>query len=257
MSVELTVVTLLLKTLRDDPTVPQLKRLNERVQRLAYGFFLDGTSALEDAIEQHDLHERERLVSLALEYFRQGYSRNEAPWASLCAESVAHCYQALGKSQDAQRWMNHAWERWLADRKAAMESIRRDSKESFKETKEGLSPRGWLREGRIVRDLLTAGHRPVIELFDSPWSIAEQWQNLFLLESQARRLLNELPMMGIFPGQVSFHFPADAQRPVYINSRKGDYIGYVSYDGVTHLVHDDSDAHLRTLGIRRRQLPPT
>ena len=123
MSVELTVVTQLLKMLRDDPTASQLERLNERVQRLACGFYLDGISALEDAVGQHDPHERERLVSLALEYFRQGHSRNGVPWASLCAESVARCYQALGKSQDAGRWMRRAWDELASAHEAAAWSI--------------------------------------------------------------------------------------------------------------------------------------
>lgn len=125
MSVELTIVSLLLKILRDDPTAAQLKLLNERVQRLAYGFCVDGTNALEDAMEQSDAAERERLVRCALEYFRQGCSRNEAPWASLCAECVARSYEALGKLQDSRRWMCRAWDHLVTDHEAEYERIKK------------------------------------------------------------------------------------------------------------------------------------
>lgn len=253
MSVELTVVTLLLKALRDDPTATQLKRLNERVERLAYGFYLDGISALEDAVGQQDPRERERLVSLALEYFRQGYSRNEVPWASLCAESVARCYQALGKSQDASRWMRRSWEQLLSAHDAISNSIINDAKDNLKAFKEGfLSPKGLIQmlQRRLIR-----------EIFDSPYSIGEQWQNIFLLELQARRLLDQLPVMGIDTdedwSEECFWFPPDAQRPVYIYTpKKAELVGYITYDGVAHLVHDDSDEELRRVGLSRAQLRP-
>jgi hypothetical protein len=254
MSVELAVVGILLRTLHNDPTVPQLKLLNERVQRLAYGFCLDGASALEDATGQRNLAERERLVSLALEYFRQGYSRNEVPWASLCAESVALCYQALGQREDAQRWMLRAWSRFLSDRKAEVKSANKASDVNLVVGLKGAVSRSSFRVyRRRLRERMAGQIRPVYELFESPFADAdEHWQNVFLLESQARRLIRLLSSMNIkTPDDVYFNFPPEAQRPVYIYAKNtwAYYIGYISHDGSAHLVGDYPAEKLLKLGI--------
>jgi hypothetical protein len=230
MSVELTIVSLLLKMLRDDPTVPQLKQLNERIQRLSNGSYLDGISALEDALGQQNISERERLVSLALEYFRQGYSRSEPPWSSLCAESVARCYQALNKPLDARRWMERAWDRWLSDYKSILANISRDKKAKLKYVKEDVGLQSWMALAKVVRNGLV-GRRTITEISDTQWSVADQWQTLFLLESQARRLREQLGQMGIVTAEVRLYYPPDAQRPVLINGLNSDYWGYITYDG--------------------------
>jgi hypothetical protein len=259
MSVELAVVGILLRTLHSDPTVPQLKLLNERVQRLAYGFCLDGASALEDAVGQRNPAERERLVSLALEYFRQGYSRNEVPWASLCAESVALCYQALGRPEDARRWMLRAWSRVLSDRKAEVESANKASDANLiGDLKEAISPVSFRVYKRRLGERMAGRIRPVYELFESPFAAAdEHWQNVFLLESQARRLIRLLSSMNIKPSDdVHFNFPQEAQRPVYIYAKNTweYYIGYISRDGVAHLVGDYPAEKLLQLGISPSEL---
>jgi hypothetical protein len=256
MSVELAVVSLLLKTLREDPTASQLKLLNERVQRLAYGFCLDGASALEDAISQHNPAERERLVSLALEYFRQGYSRNEVPWASLCAESVALSYQALGRPQDAQRWMLRAWERFLSDRQAEVKSGNEANRTSFvADLRQLVSPVS-LRVGRRrLSEIISGQYNPVYELFESAGSADEHWQKVFLLESQARRLIQLFPSMNIKPpDNLYFNFPPGAQRPVYIHAKKtgGYHLGYISRDGDPHLKDHLSAEKLLELTILNR-----
>jgi hypothetical protein len=254
VSVELAVIGILLRTLHDDPTAPQLKLLNERVQRLAYGFCVDGASALEDATGQRNPAERERLVSLALEYFRQGYSRNEVPWASLCAESVSLCYQALGRPEDAHRWMLRAWSRFVSDRNAELESASKASDINLIVGLKGAVSRSSLRVyRRRLKERMAGQIRPVYELFESPFADAdEHWQNVFLLESQARRLIRLLSSMNIKPDEVDFRFPPEAQRPVYIYSKNtwAYYIGYVSRDGAAHLVGDYPAEKLHELGIR-------
>ena len=103
--------------------------------------------------------------------------------------------------------------------------------------------------------------RLIYEIFEKPYSISETWQIFFLLEKQVRRLVDQGPVMGVAPGeewdQEAYWFPPDAQRPVYIYTPKmGDLPGYISYDGVAHLIPDDSDEELRRVGLSRAQLRP-
>jgi hypothetical protein len=257
MSVELTVVNILLKILRDDPTAAQLKLLNERVQRLAYGFCVDGANALEDAIEQSNVIERERLVKGALEYFRQGYSRNEAPWASLCAECVARSYQALGKPQDSQRWMLRAWERLLSDHKAEHDRIRQIYKPNLIQgLKTDFSSQQLKFDTMRLKNMIIGQSRLVYELVDLPNSGGEQWQNIFLLEAQAGRVLLHLQQINAQPSaNLAFIFPRDAKRPVFISGKK-TVIGYVCYHDQIHLCYRYSDEKLRSMGMKDRRILP-
>jgi hypothetical protein len=129
-----------------------------------------------------------------------------------------------------------------------MPRSRKDNLKAFKES--FLSPKGLIQMFQ---------HRLIVEILDSPYSIGEQWQNIFLLELQVRRLLDQLPLMGIdFDEDLdeeSFLFPPDAQRPVWINApKRAEMLGYMSYDGVAHLMFDDSDEELRRVGLSRAEL---
>jgi hypothetical protein len=260
MPVEMTIVSSIVKLLRDDPVASQLKVLNEHVQRLTYGSYLDGVSALEDAVGQHDPIERERLVLLALEYFRQGYSRNEVPWASLCAESVAISYQSLGRTDDAQRWMLRAWERLIADRTAALAAVRERHQTPWvkKVAKEEISRQALLNSASDVKAWVLRRPRFVYEPFETTLVTREHWQHIFLLEAQVRRLILRFPAVNIAIPDVDLVFPAEAQRPVFIISKnKGLFAaGYIANDGTAHFLFGNTPEKLKAFGIKPGQLSP-
>lgn len=178
------------RLLRDDPVLREVRGVQEDVARLVQGYFRDGLSALEDALATSDEADREELVRTAREYFRQAVSREAGAASTRAGEYVALCYDVLDEPQQAKRWLETTYRRCGELHRDAILTF--NASKTFGEgLKDDFAPaelRSWLsalvfRKGRI---------RPVPD--DAQGRAFEQ---CLLLEQHARRLCEQLPARGI------------------------------------------------------------
>jgi hypothetical protein len=118
--------------------------------------------------------------------------------------------------------------------------------------KQEFSPQQLKFDGIRLKGSIIGQSRLVYELADLPNCGGEQWQKIFLLEAQARRVLLCLQLINFPPSSnLRFIFPEDAKRPVFISSKK-TMVGYVCGNDNVHLCRSSSDEKLKSMGI----LPP-
>ena len=241
MSVEVALISQLIKLLRDDPAAHQLEILNKRVARLAYGFCIDGSSALEDALNQTKPQERERYVLLALEYFRQGYSRNEPPWTSLCAKAFPSVTVQSENPRCQALHQSGAWDQCESDRELEGKRIFEASRDTPRNILASYKTRFFNAKGiqitsKVYLNRARLRFTSVYELSDTSAPTAEMWQNVFVLERQARRLIKESVETGakLSPSEGTFTFPVNAYQPVFIYVSDLPTIAYKTADGEVH-----------------------
>lgn len=213
MDVNVALVRSLFRMLSGDPITAQLHQLNAKVDRLLQGYMNDGLSALEDCLHQSNTQEIERLLLIAIEYFRQAHSRGITPWASLAAEYVARCYLLLGRSEDAQRWFARAAATCQKDRLQALRDFYLVGQPAHRVVTEGL--RSDFRSGEFgvwMRALFRGQRddRPI----DYQDDRSKAFTHLLLLEFQARRLEAALNTPSRVQFIFDYLFPPEATRAV-------------------------------------------
>jgi hypothetical protein len=173
---------------------------------------------------------------------------------------MARSYQALGESQHSQKWMVRAWDQLLSDHKSEDKRVKKiDHPNVIQMLKRDFSSQQLKLDGTKLKDTLVGRSRFVYELADVPNLGGEQWQNIFLLEAQARRIHLERQQISIAPSaRLNCIFPKDAIRPVYIIIygvwANVVTIGYVCSSGNVHACYKLSNEQLRSM--RKRDILP-